>query len=52
MGSGWHSKDVRGEFKMIRKLEDKPKVYSICPMDCRICDKCMKGGMKIAVIKH
>jgi len=52
MGSGWHNEHVRGEFKMIKKLEDKPKGYSICPMDCRICDKCMKGGMKIAVVKH
>lgn len=51
-GSGFQKDGVTNEFKIIEKKEDRPKGYGICPMDCSICNRCMKTGMKTAVVIH
>jgi hypothetical protein len=51
-GSGFKKDGIVNVFKIIQKKEDKPKGYVLCPQDCRDCDRCMKAGMRTAVVKH
>lgn len=51
-GSGWTNEYVRGEFKMINKGEIRPKGYGLCCGDCRICNRCLKGGLRTCIIRH
>jgi len=51
-GSGFKKDGVVNVFQIIDSKKDKPKGYKICPMDCHICTRCMKAGMKTAVLKH
>ena len=51
-GSGFKTKGVVNIFKIIDRIEDKPKGYGVCPMDCKVCNRCMKGGLKTVVIAH
>ena len=40
------------EFRFITDIKDRPKGYAVCPMDCRICNRCQKKGSKVVVLKH
>jgi hypothetical protein len=51
-GSGFKKKGIVNVFKIIDKKEDKPKGFKLCPMDCKVCDRCQKAGLKTAVLKH
>ena len=51
-GSGFKKKGIVNEFKIVDSKKDKPKGYGICPMDCKICDRCTKAGLKTVVLKH
>lgn len=51
-GSGFKTKGIVNVFKIIETKADKPKGYGLCPMDCNICTRCMKAGMKTAVLSH
>ena len=51
-GSGFKKQGIVNVFQIIEKKEDKPKGYGICPMNCRICNRCQKAGLRTAVLKH
>jgi len=51
-GSGFKKEGVSNIFKTVLDLKDKPKGWSVCPMDCRNCDKCSTRGQKIVVKMH
>jgi len=51
-GSGFKKPGIVNVFKVIACKEDKPKGYGICPMDCHSCDRCLKSGLKTAIVKH
>jgi len=51
-GSGFKKKGIVNIFKMIESKADRPKGYGICPMDCKVCNRCLKSGMNTAVLKH
>ena len=51
-GSGFKKDGIVNIFMIVDKIEDKPVGYGVCPMDCRDCIRCLKGGMKTVVLKH
>jgi len=51
-GSGFKKKGIVNIFKIISSKKNKPKGYGLCKMDCRICNRCLRSGLKTAVIKH
>ena len=51
LGSGFHKDGLRGTFKMVNNLKDKPKGFGICKGDCSICDRCLKGR-STAILRH
>lgn len=51
-GSNFKKPGVVNVFKIIPSKEEKPKGYGICPMDCHACNRCLKAGMKTAIVKH
>lgn len=51
-GSNFKKPGIVNIFKIIKKKEDKPKGYAMCPMDCHSCNRCMRAGLKTAIIKH
>jgi len=51
-GSGFKKDGVVNIFKIVDKVKDKPKGYKMCPMDCKICTRCLRAGLKTAVLKH
>ena len=51
-GSGFQKEGVKNVFMMIRDVKDRPKGYAVCPMDCRICDRCSIRGNKTVVPMH
>ena len=51
-GSNFQKAGIPNTFKMVEDLKDKPKGWSVCAGDCRICDKCSKRGNKIVVKRH
>ena len=51
-GSGFKKKGITNIFKIVSDKSERPKGFGICPMDCHICNRCLKSGMKTCVIKH
>lgn len=51
-GSGFKKEGVVNTFLTIKDLKDRPRGYSVCPQDCRICSKCQGAGHKIVVTAH
>ena len=43
MGSGFIKDGIKGEFRLVKDLSDKPKGYGTCPMDCTKCNRCVQG---------
>jgi hypothetical protein len=52
-GSGWMKDNVTNDFKIVDKDgKNVPEGYKLCPMDCKICKRCLVKGNKTAVRKH
>lgn len=51
-GSGFKKPGIVNVFEIVKSKEDKPKGYGLCPMDCRKCDRCLRAGLRTAIIKH
>lgn len=51
-GSNFSKEGISNIFAIIDCKENKPKGFGICPMNCRICDRCQRKGLKTAVLKH
>jgi len=51
-GSGFKKEGIANEFKMVEKVENRPKGYGICFGDCRICNRCLYRGKNTVVVKH
>jgi hypothetical protein len=51
-GSNFQKDGITNAFYIVESKKDKPKGWSICPMDCKICDKCSKRGNKVVVLRH
>jgi len=52
-GSNFHKAGIDNVFQMVEDVKrDKPKGWSVCAMDCKICSKCSKRGQKIVVPMH
>jgi hypothetical protein len=52
-GSNFQKEGVPNAFYMVEDVKkDKPKGWSVCPMDCTKCDKCSVRGSKMVVPRH
>lgn len=52
-GSNFQKAGIPNVFMMVEdEKKDKPKGWSVCPGDCRICDRCSKRGQKIVIKRH
>jgi len=51
-GSGFMKSGIVNEFKMVADGEVPPRGYAKCPMDCTVCDRCLKRGKKTYVTQH
>jgi hypothetical protein len=51
-GSNFKKDGIVNIFKIIDKKEDKPKGYGLCVGNCRKCNRCLRSGLKTAIIKH
>jgi len=51
-GSNFQKDGISNIFLIIDEKKNKPKGYGICPMNCRICNRCQKKGLKTVVLKH
>lgn len=43
LGSGFTKDGISGIFKMIQKSESIPEGFQLCPMNCKICKRCLNG---------
>jgi hypothetical protein len=50
-GSGFIKKGIKGVFKIIKKAEIVPDGYKVCPADCSVCSRCVRG-MNTCVVLH
>jgi hypothetical protein len=51
-GSNFQKEGIPNIFMMVEDTKDKPLGWSICPEDCRICDRCSKRGQSIVIKRH
>lgn len=51
-GSGFSKVGLANEFLIVKDIKDKPRGFGVCAMDCKICTRCMKRGMKTVVKNH
>jgi hypothetical protein len=52
-GSNFQKEGIPNVFMIVENPKtDKPKGWSVCEGDCRICDKCSKRGQKVVVKRH
>jgi len=51
-GSGFMKKGITNEFRIIKDKSEKPKGYGVCPMNCKICNRCQVRGRKTVVKLH
>jgi hypothetical protein len=51
-GSNFTKKGISSIFKIIAKESERPKGWTSCKMNCRICNLCTIRGQKIVVLKH
>ena len=52
-GSNFQKEGIPNLFMMVEDVKrDRPKGFSVCPEDCRICDLCSKRGQKIVIKRH
>ena len=43
MGSNFKKPGIKGIFKMVHDIKDKPKGYGICRGNCKLCHRCIRG---------
>lgn len=51
-GSGFRKKGIANEFRIVKDLNEKPKGWSICKGNCRICNNCLIRGRNTVVKSH
>jgi hypothetical protein len=51
-GSGFKKKGINKVFQIIKNKKDKPKGYSICKGDCKVCNRCRVKNLNTAVLSH
>jgi hypothetical protein len=51
-GSGFIKPGIAGIFQIIKNKKDKPKQWSICGGNCRICNWCQIRGKRICILAH
>jgi hypothetical protein len=51
LGSNFYKKGLRGVFKMVHNLKEKPKGFGICKGNCRVCNRCLMGRSSV-ILKH
>jgi len=51
-GSGFIKTGVSNIFKIIKDKKDRPKGWSICKGNCRICNLCQIRGKRIVTLAH
>jgi len=51
-GSNFTKPGISNIFKMILKDEKKPKGFGECKMSCKVCNRCLKRGMKTIITQH
>ena len=51
-GSGFKKEGISNIFQIVKNIKDKPKGYSICKGNCKICNKCQIRGNKIIIKSH
>lgn len=51
-GSGFKKDGIVNVFKIIKSKKDRPRGFSMCPMNCRKCNRCSKSRMSTCVVKH
>lgn len=50
-GSGFIKNGIKGIFTIVNRKQDKLRGFSLCKMDCRVCNLCLKSS-KVCVVKH
>lgn len=51
-GSNFQKDGIPNIFKMITKMEDRPKGYKVCCGDCSKCNICLVRGNKTVILAH
>lgn len=51
-GSGFRKEGVKSIFEIIGRRDKKLRGFGICKGNCRICNRCQKGGRKTCVREH
>jgi hypothetical protein len=51
-GSGFMKKGISSQFSIVKDLKDRPAKFGICPMNCRVCNRCSTKGLKTVVRSH
>ena len=51
-GSGFTKPGISNIFKIIKNKKDKPKGWSMCKGNCRVCNYCQIRGKKVCVMAH
>lgn len=50
MGSGFTAPGIKGEFKAVKNVSDKPKGFGVCCGDCVVCHRCIDGKNTVVVL--
>ena len=52
-GSSFQKPGITNVFMMVEDTKkDRPKGYGVCPMDCKVCNRCQIRGLKTVIKKH
>jgi hypothetical protein len=51
-GSGFSKKGITNNFWIIKDVEERPKGFGTCPMNCRTCNRCLIRGRNTVVMAH
>lgn len=51
LGSNFHKEGMKGVFKMVYNVKEKPKGYGVCKGDCKVCSRCIDGRNSI-IVRH
>lgn len=51
-GSGFKKNGINKVFQIIKHKKDKPRNFSICKGDCKICSRCRTRNLNTAVLAH
>ena len=52
-GSSFQKTGITNVFMMVEDVKtERPKGYGVCPMNCKICTRCLTRGLKTVVKQH